>query len=71
MVAYRDELTMPIDWEPKAFLPDLPAFAAAWSREREACAAFVAGNFEKLRGNLGVEARVVASGPRYLIACKP
>ena len=71
MVAYRDELTMPIDWEPKAFLPDLPAFAAAWSREREACAAFVPGDFEKLRGNLGVEARVVASGPRYLIACKP
>jgi 4-amino-4-deoxy-L-arabinose transferase-like glycosyltransferase len=71
MVAYRDELTRSIDWEPKGYLPNLSEFAAVWSRARDACGAFVAGDFKRIRDEFGLEARVVASDMRYVIACKP
>lgn len=52
-------------------IPDVAAFAAAWRRERAACAAFAPDAFEGIRAAHGLDAKVIAAAPRYLIACKP
>jgi hypothetical protein len=71
MVAQPEELRVPVTWEPQKFIADVGAFAVAWRREGPACGAFATADFERLRDAYGLEARVLASGPRYLIACKP
>ncbi len=71
MVAQAEELRVPVGWEPEKFIADLGAFAAAWRREGPACAAFAPADFEGIRAAHGLEAKVLATGARYLIACKP
>jgi hypothetical protein len=71
MVGYKDELAQAIGWEPRAFIPDLPAFARAWTAEREAYAFFAVRDFERLRRELGVPMEVAARGARYVIVRKP
>ncbi|MDH4096481.1 MAG: hypothetical protein OEV81_17035, partial [Betaproteobacteria bacterium] len=71
MVGITDELGAAIGWEPDKAIARLEDFAAAWRRERAACAAFEPAEFAALRAAHGLEARVLAESPRYLIACKP
>ncbi len=71
MVSYRDELAVPIGWEPDKFIPDLPAFAEAWKREREAYAFFAAKDFEDFRVRYGIPVEVLASDPRRVLVRKP
>jgi 4-amino-4-deoxy-L-arabinose transferase-like glycosyltransferase len=71
LVERTDELRTSIAWEPHKFLPDLDAFAAAWRKDATACAAFDPAAFASIDARYGLQARVIAPGPRYLIACKP
>jgi 4-amino-4-deoxy-L-arabinose transferase-like glycosyltransferase len=71
MVGQAEELRVSVGWEPEKFIPDLGAFAAAWRREGPACAAFAPAEFEGIRAAHGLEAKVLAAGASYLIACKP
>jgi 4-amino-4-deoxy-L-arabinose transferase-like glycosyltransferase len=71
MVAVSDELGIAIGWEPEKYLARVEDFAAAWRRERAACAAFAPAEFAAIRAAHGLDARVLAESPRYLIACKP
>jgi 4-amino-4-deoxy-L-arabinose transferase-like glycosyltransferase len=71
MVGQPEELRVPVTWEPHKYLADAGAFAAAWRQPGAACAAFAPAEYESIRAAHGLEARVVASGPRWLIACKP
>ena len=71
MVAQPEELRVPVTWEPEKFIPDLGAFAAAWRREGAACAAFAPAQYDAIRAAHGLQATVLATGARYLIACKP
>ena len=71
MVAQPEELRVPVTWEPEKFIPDLGAFAAAWRREGAACAAFAPAQYDAIRAAHALQANVIATGPRYLIACKP
>jgi 4-amino-4-deoxy-L-arabinose transferase-like glycosyltransferase len=71
MVAITDELAIAIGWEPEKYIADVGTFAAAWRRDPAACAAFAPADFETIRAAHGLDARVLAESPRYLIACKP
>ena len=71
MVSYRDELAVPIGWEPEKFIPDLPAFAEAWKRDREAYAFFAAKDFEEFRVRYDIPVEVLASDPRRVLVRKP
>jgi len=71
MVGQPEELRVPVTWEPQKYLADVGAFAAAWREPGAACAAFAPADYEAIRAAHGLEARVIASGPRWLIACKP
>ena len=71
MVAQPEELRVPVTWEPEKFIPDLGAFADAWRRAGAACAAFAPAQLDAIRAAHGLQARVIATGARYLIACKP
>jgi len=44
MVANKDELALPIGWEPRNYLPDTAAFARAWQSDTEAFAMFSASD---------------------------
>jgi 4-amino-4-deoxy-L-arabinose transferase-like glycosyltransferase len=71
MVRYKDELEQAIGWEPQRFIPDLGAFARAWSAEREAYAFFAVRDFERLRRELDLPMEIAARGPRYVLVRKP
>jgi hypothetical protein len=71
MVLQPDELRVSVTWEPEKYIADMNAFAAAWQREGAACGAFVPAEFDAIRAAHGLSASVVATGARYLIACKP
>jgi 4-amino-4-deoxy-L-arabinose transferase-like glycosyltransferase len=71
MVAYRDELATPIGWQPQNFLPDIPAFAAAWRSQRTAGALFRADDFERIVSEHDLAAEVIARDARFVIARKP
>jgi 4-amino-4-deoxy-L-arabinose transferase-like glycosyltransferase len=71
MVGITDELAGAIAWEPHKYIARLEDFAAAWRAAPAACAAFAPADFEPLRTQYRLEARVLAESPRYLIACKP
>ncbi len=71
MVAVSDELAIAMGWEPGKALAGVGEFAAAWRRDPAACAAFAPDEFAAIRAEHGLEARVLAESPRYLIACKP
>ncbi len=69
MVHYRDELGQAVDWEPEKFLPDVPAFARAWSAAPAAYAFIAVGDFERLRRDLPMQP--LARDPRYVFVRKP
>lgn len=71
MVGYKDELAVPIGWEPERFLPDLESFKRAWRAEREAYALFALRDFERLHRELGLPMEEVARSSRYVLARKP
>jgi len=71
LVGVTDELAGAIAWEPRKYIARLEDFAAAWRAAPAACAAFAPAEFERLRAELHLQARVRAESPRYLIACKP
>ena len=69
MVAYRDELGQAVDWEPQKFVPDLAAFARAWSAAPAAYAVVPAGDFERLRAELPMQP--LARDARFVFVRKP
>ncbi len=71
MVAYKDELAQAIGWESAKFLPDLGAFARAWTRDREAWAVFSAKDFPRMAMELKLPMKVVARDPRRVVVSKP
>ena len=71
MVDYKDEIAVPIGWEPRDYIPDLAAFVRAWKAEPEAYAFIAVRDFERLRGELHVPMEVAARGPRYILVRKP
>src|SRR5262245_22324068 len=71
MVGYKDELAVPISWEPERFLPNLGAFRRAWAAEREAYAFFAVRDYDALRNELALPMEEIARGPRYVLVRKP
>ena len=71
MVAYADELAVPISWEPHKFLPDIEAFAAAWAREARGYAVLAPADYERLRARPDLPMQVIASDPRRVVVKKP
>jgi 4-amino-4-deoxy-L-arabinose transferase-like glycosyltransferase len=70
MVAYKDELAVPIGWEPDKFLPDIDAFVRAWSRDGRAYAVVAPADFELLRQRGDMVMEIVASDPRRMVIRK-
>ncbi len=71
MVAYKDELALPIAWEPGGFLPDTEAFARAWQADREALAMFSAKDLDGFLKAHPVPMQVLARDARRVIVRKP
>ena len=71
MVAYKDELAQAIGWESAKFLPDLGAFARAWTQDREAWAVFSAQDYPRMAMELKLPMQVVARDPRRVVVRKP
>ncbi len=71
MAAYKDELALPIEWEPRGYLPDTAAFAAAWQAEREAFAMFSVKDLAGFLEKHPVPMQVVARDARRVIVRKP
>ena len=71
MVGYKDELTQPIAWEPRKFLPDAAAFARAWQADREAFAMFNVNDLDGFLKAHPVPMQIVARDPRRVIVRKP
>jgi hypothetical protein len=71
MVAYPDELSVEVGWEPRKFIPDLAAFAQRWKADGEAWAFVPVDEVERLRRELGIAMQVMARGPQYAIVKKP
>jgi 4-amino-4-deoxy-L-arabinose transferase-like glycosyltransferase len=71
MVAYKDELTIPIGWEPRDFIPDTESFARAWQADREALAMFSAEDLAGFLKAHPVPMQVIARDARRVIVKKP
>jgi len=71
MVAYKDELKIPIGWEPRDFIPDTAAFARAWQADREALAMFSDKDLDGFLKAHPVPMQVVARDARRVIVRKP
>jgi len=71
MVAYKDELSLPIGWEPRGFVPDTAAFAAAWQADREALAMFSVKDLAGFLEKHPVPMQIVARDARRVIVRKP
>jgi len=71
MVAYKDELAIPISWEPRDFIPDTAAFARAWQADREALAMFSAEDLAGFLKAHPVPMQVIARDARRVIVRKP
>ena len=71
MVAYKDELKIPIGWEPRDFIPDTAAFARAWEADREALAMFSDRDLDGFLKAHPVPMQVVARDARRVIVRKP
>jgi 4-amino-4-deoxy-L-arabinose transferase-like glycosyltransferase len=71
MVAYMDELAVPIGWEPSRFLPDLAAFAHAWARDRHAYAIIPPADYEALRKQGHIAMQVISADARRVLVRKP
>ncbi|MGQ0653772.1 MAG: glycosyltransferase family 39 protein [Betaproteobacteria bacterium] len=71
MVAGKDELGIPIEWEPHKYLEDMAAFRRAWHAAPQAYAFVDAVRYDTLREAYGVPMQVLARGARYVIVKKP
>jgi len=71
MVAYKDELKVPIGWEPRDFIPDTAAFAGAWQSDREALAMFASKDLEGFLKAHPVPMEIIARDARRVIVRKP
>ena len=71
MVANKDELALPIGWEPRNYLPDAAAFAHAWQSDPEAFAMFSANDLDGFLKAHPVPMQIVARDPRRVIVRKP
>jgi len=70
MVVYKDELAIPISWEPRQFIPDRAAFERAWAHADRAFAMLPARDFDEWRQR-GLPMTVIARDPRRVIVQKP
>ncbi|MGB5079733.1 MAG: 4-amino-4-deoxy-L-arabinose transferase, partial [Burkholderiales bacterium] len=71
MVGYRDELALPIAWEPGNFIPDLDTFARRWQSGGEAYALFNAADLDGFLKTHPVSMQVVARDARRVIVKTP
>lgn len=71
MVAYKDELAIPISWEPRDFIPDMESFARAWQADREALAMFSAEDLDGFLKAHPVPMQIIARDARRVIVRKP
>jgi len=71
MVAYKDELQVPIGWDPRDFIPDTAAFARAWQDDREALAMFSAKDLEGFLEAHPVPMEIIARDARRVVVRKP
>jgi len=70
MVVYKDELAIPIGWEPQKFIPDRAAFERAWSQADRAYAMLPARDLDEWTRR-GLPMTVIARDPRRVIVEKP
>ena len=71
MVAYKDELSKAIEWEPQRFVPDLPSFARAWAAAPQAFAFFSLRDYDAYRIRYQLPVRELARNSRYVLVAKP
>jgi 4-amino-4-deoxy-L-arabinose transferase-like glycosyltransferase len=70
MVGYKDELGIPIGWEPDKFIADRAAFERAWADADHAYAMFAARDLDEWAKH-GLPMTVIARDPRRVIVRKP
>jgi hypothetical protein len=70
MVVYKDELAIPIGWEPQRFIADRAGFERAWAQADRAYALLPARDFDEWQQR-GLPMTVVARDPRRVIVKKP
>lgn len=70
MVSYKDELAVPIGWEPRTFLPDVAAFERAWRAAPAAFALMGPREYERLEKE-GLPMQLVVRDPRRVVVKKP
>ncbi len=71
MVGYKDELEIAISWEPEKFIPDLDAFARAWTADDKAFAMFNPDDWDAFRKKYALPMVEIARDPRRVIVKKP
>ncbi len=71
MVIYKDELDVPISWEPGKFLPDYAAFARAWQADPAPFALFAPKDLNDFRSRFTVPMVEVARDHRRVVVKKP
>lgn len=70
MVVYKDELAIPISWEPQRFIADRAGFERAWAQADRAYAMLPARDFDEW-AKRGLPMTVIARDPRRVIVQKP
>lgn len=71
MVIYKDELDVPISWEPGKFLPDYAAFASAWQADAAPFALFAPKDLDDFRSRFPLPMVEVARDHRRVVVKKP
>lgn len=70
MVVYKDELAIPIGWEPQRFIADRAGFERAWAQADRAYAMLPARDIDEW-AKRGLPMTVIARDPRRVIIRKP
>jgi len=70
MVVYKDELAIPIGWEPRDFIADRAGFERAWAQADRAYAMLPARDFDEW-SKRGLPMKLIARDPRRVIVEKP
>jgi 4-amino-4-deoxy-L-arabinose transferase-like glycosyltransferase len=68
MVQYKDELDKAIEWEPRKFVPDEAAFAAAWKEQPSAYAFIPLRDYDRLSRELPMAE--IGRDPRFVLVRK-
>ncbi len=71
MVSYKDELAMPIGWEPRDFIANVNDFWKAWAAQPRALALISQTDFRRLGATPPGEFEVVFSDVRRVLLKKP